>query len=193
VIYSYPLERGAGVCPFTILFYIYGDMLIRKATVADIPNIMQLIRKVVPLMNAAGNFQWDSTYPNPEVFNNDIALSQLWVADIEGNIAGIAAITTDQDAEYADVGWDITQTAIVTHRLAVDPDYRGLGIAAALLNQAEHEAINRHIPILRIDTNSNNQATQKLFPKLGYRYAGQITLAFRPGLSFYCYEKQLPK
>ncbi|MEO6524860.1 MAG: GNAT family N-acetyltransferase [Mucilaginibacter sp.] len=168
-------------------------MLIRKATLADIPNIMQLIRKVVPLMNAAGNFQWDNTYPNPEVFNNDIALCQLWVADIEGNLTGIAAITTDQDAEYANVGWGITQTAIVTHRLAVDPDYRGLGIAAALLNQAEHEAISRHIPILRTDTNSNNQATQKLFPKLGYIYAGETTLAFRPGLSFYCYEKQLPQ
>jgi len=173
--------------------YLYGDMLIRKATTADVPNIMLLIRKVVPIMIAAGNFQWDDTYPNPEVFNNDITKDQLWVADIEGNIAGVTAITTDQDAEYADVGWDITQTAIVTHRLAVDPDYRGLGIAAALLNQAEHEAISRQIPILRIDTNSNNQATQKLFPKLGYTYAGEITLAFRPGLSFYCYEKRLPQ
>lgn len=166
-------------------------MIIRKATMADVPAIMQLINKVVPLMIASGNLQWDDTYPNPTVFENDIDNNQLWVADVDGNIAGVAAITTDQDAEYADVGWDITETAIVTHRVAVDPDYRGLGIAAALLNQAEQEAIDRNIFILRIDTNSNNQATQKLFPKLGYVYSGKITLGFRPGLSFYCYEKRL--
>ena len=34
-------------------------------------------------------------------------------------------------------------------------------------------------------------ATQRLFPKLGYRFAGEIGLAFRPGLRFFCYEKRL--
>ncbi|EHQ28147.1 GNAT family N-acetyltransferase [Mucilaginibacter paludis] len=166
-------------------------MLIRKGTLSDVPAIMQLIDDVVPAMIAAGNFQWDSNYPNPAVFEQDIQLNQLWVAEIENAIAGVAAITTDQDEEYATVGWDITETAIVTHRLAVNPQYRGLGIAAELLNQAEQEALARGINFLRIDTNSNNQATQKLFPKLGYVYAGEISLAFRPGLRFYCYEKKL--
>lgn len=168
-------------------------MVIREAGTYDIPGIMQLIADVVPAMNAAGNFQWDSTYPNSAVFEQDIQLNQLWVAEIEGAIAGVAAITTDQDEDYASVGWDITETAIVTHRLAVNPQYRGLGIAAALLNQAEHVALARGINLLRIDTNSNNQATQKLFPKLGYGYAGEISLAFRPGLRFYCYEKKLAR
>ena len=110
---------------------------------------------------------------------------------MKGQVAGITAITTEQEAEYAKVGWDITEAAIVTHRLAVSPRYRGLGIAAALLQQAENEAQSRGIKTLRIDTNTSNQATQKLFPKLGYIYAGEIDLDFRPGLRFYCYEKQL--
>ena len=164
-------------------------MIICLASLNDIPEIMELIAAVVPVMNAAGNFQWDNTYPNKQVFENDIALNQLWVAKIDGVIAGVAAITTDQDAEYADVGWDITQTAIVTHRLAVSPKYQGMGIAAALLMQAEQEAIKRNINFLRIDTNTNNQATQKLFPKLGYVFAGEIGLGFRPNLRFCCYEK----
>lgn len=166
-------------------------MTIRLATLTDIPAIMQLIAEVVPAMNALGNFQWDSSYPNAVVFEKDIALNQLWVADVEGAIAGVAAITTDQEPEYAHVGWDITETAIVTHRLAVGEKYRGRGIAAALLMQAEQEAINRGISLLRIDTNITNQATQKLFPKLGYRFAGEIGLGFRPDLRFYCYEKSI--
>ncbi|MDB5022566.1 MAG: family N-acetyltransferase [Mucilaginibacter sp.] len=168
-------------------------MIIRLATLNDMPGIMQLVAEVVPAMNAAGNFQWDSTYPNAKVFENDIALNQLWVAGAEGDIAGIAAITTAQEPEYADVGWNIAEMAVVTHRLAVSVRYRGRGIAAKLLQQAEHEATSRGIKTLRIDTNSNNKATRQLFPKLGYEFAGEIGLAFRPNLRFYCYEKRLDR
>jgi len=36
-----------------------------------------------------------------------------------------------------------------------------------------------------------NEATQKLFPKLGYHFAGETGLGFRPNLRFYCYEKTI--
>ncbi|BAU53007.1 GNAT family N-acetyltransferase [Mucilaginibacter gotjawali] len=166
-------------------------MHIRLATLTDIPPIMQLITEVVPLMIAAGNFQWDDKYPNAEVFEKDIALQQLWVADIDGEIGGVSAITTDQEAEYAHVGWDLNETAIVTHRLAVSPKHQGKGIAAALLIQAEEVAKTKGIKVLRVDTNTANQATQRLFPKLGYVFAGEIGLGFREGLRFYCYEKRV--
>lgn len=166
-------------------------MIIRLATLNDIDAIMQLIAQVVPVMNASGNFQWDSTYPNAEVFRNDIAQEQLWVAEVDGMVGGIAAITTDQEDEYRHAGMDITQTAIVTHRLAVGLDYRGMHIAEALLKQAEVVARNRGIDILRIDTNSNNKATRKLFPKLGSEFTGETGFKFRPNLRFYCYEKVL--
>jgi len=152
---------------------------------------MQVIKAVVPAMQAAGNFQWDDTYPNPEVFETDINNGQLWVAVIDDVIAGVSAITTEQYAEYANVGLDVSETAIVTHRLAVSPHFRGRGIAAALLKQAEQVALDTGIAVLRIDTNTQNQATQALFPKAGYIYAGEIGLEFRPGLRFYCYEKRL--
>jgi len=166
-------------------------MLIRPATLRDIPQIMQLITEVVPVMNAAGNFQWDATYPNPAVFENDVTRNQLWVADEDGDVAGIAAITTDQEPEYALVGWDLNETAIVIHRLAVSIHHQGKGIASLLMRQAELEANRLEIKVMRIDTNSANKATRQLFPKLGYEFAGEIGLGFRPNLRFYCYEKRL--
>ncbi|MGN6398752.1 MAG: GNAT family N-acetyltransferase [Mucilaginibacter sp.] len=167
-------------------------MHIRLATLTDIPAIMNLIAEVVPLMRASGNMQWDDNYPNPEVFTKDIEQNQLWVAEIDDDIAGVSAITTDQEPEYAEVGWDINEPAIVTHRLAVSPRYQGRGVAAALMEQAEIIAKQRGITKLRVDTNTQNQATQKLFPKLGYKYAGEIGLGFRPGMRFLCYEKIVP-
>jgi len=166
-------------------------MIIRLATLNDVEAIMQLIAQVVPVMNASGNFQWDSTYPNADVFKNDIELEQLWVAEVDGKVAGVTAITTDQADEYRNAGMDTDVTAIVTHRLAVGLDYRGLRIAETLLNQAEVVARELGIDTLRIDTNSNNKATRKLFPKLGYEYTGETGFKFRPNLRFYCYEKVL--
>ncbi|MGI4740893.1 MAG: GNAT family N-acetyltransferase [Janthinobacterium lividum] len=166
-------------------------LTIRRATPADLPAILALVQAVVPLMNAAGNYQWTSEYPNAAVFEKDIAQNHLWIAELSGELAGVAALTQDQDAEYADADWDAAEPALVTHRLAVSPTAQGKGVAQALLLQAEHEAQALGLHTLRVDTNSENAATQRLFPKLGYRFAGEIQLAFRPGLRFFCYEKRL--
>jgi ribosomal protein S18 acetylase RimI-like enzyme len=166
-------------------------LLVRLATAADLPAIMALIRRVVPLMRASGNLQWSADYPNKAAFQADIEQAQLWVAELDGAVAGVAALTMDQDEEYAQANWNVAEPALVTHRLAVDPAAQGQGVARALLEQAEKQALARGLRALRVDTNSENAATQRLFPKLGYRFAGEITLAFRPGLRFFCYEKQL--
>ena len=166
-------------------------LLTRRATASDLPSILALIRRVVPLMNASGNYQWTDDYPNEAVFSADIAQNHLWVAELDGAVAGVAALTTDQDAEYAQADWDVAEPALVTHRLAVNPAAQGQGVALALMEQAEKQAVEQGLRVLRVDTNSENAATQRLFPKLGYRFAGEIGLAFRPGLRFFCYEKRL--
>jgi ribosomal protein S18 acetylase RimI-like enzyme len=163
----------------------------RRATATDIPAILALVRRVVPLMQASGNFQWSADYPNEAVFTADIAQNHLWVAELDGALVGVAALTQDQDAEYAQADWDVAEPALVTHRLAVDPATQGKGVALALMAEAERQAVVQGLKVLRVDTNSENAATQRLFPKLGYRFAGEITLAFRPGLRFFCYEKRL--
>lgn len=166
--------------------------LIRPATATDLPAILAIIRRVVPLMRASGNLQWSLDYPNEAVFRKDLAQQHLWVAELAGAVAAVAALThNDQAPEYALADWDPAATALVTHRLAVDPAAQGHGLAAALLEHAEILATEQGLGILRVDTGSENTATQRLFPKLGYRFTGEITLEFRPGLRFFCYEKQL--
>ena len=165
-------------------------MQIRLAVPEDIPALVELLQRVVPLMRASGNLQWDDDYPNAEVFERDIELGYLWVAEMDGAIAGVAAVSTDQEPEYAEV-WDIEEVAVVVHRLAVDPAFRGAGVAGALMGKAEEVAVERGIRVLRVDTNTQNEATQRLLPKLGYELAGEIGLGFRPGLRFLCYEKRL--
>jgi len=166
-------------------------MTIRLAVKEDLPALMELMRRVLPLMVAAGNLQWDDRYSSEVVFGWDIEMGQLWVADTESGLGGVAAVTTDQEPEYALVGWDLSEEAVVVHRLAVDPAMRGAGVASALMQRAELVATERGISVLRVDTSTKNEATKRLFPKLGYGLAGEIDLRHRPGLRFLCYEKRL--
>ena len=163
----------------------------RIATINDVPQIMQLVAGIIPGLHAIGNFQWDEQYPTAVDFENDIALQELWVAEAGGSITGVIAVTAIQYPEYDQADWDVNQPALVIHRMAVDAAQQGKGIAAALVQHAAAIAKSRGISFIRADTHSINQAAQGLFLKLGYRFAGQITLHFRPALSFYCYEKQV--
>jgi ribosomal protein S18 acetylase RimI-like enzyme len=168
-------------------------MQIRLATEKDIAALGALVGRVVPLMRAAGNMQWDESYPNAAVFGHDIEREHLWVAEIDGDIAGVVAITGEPEPDYIQADWDNTEPALVVHRLAVDPEFRGAGVARALMQQAEELAKTQGIPAIRVDTNIENPATQRLFPSLGYRFAGEISLSIRPGQRFLCYEKRLTR
>jgi GNAT superfamily N-acetyltransferase len=166
-------------------------MRIRLAVRDDLAAVMKLLRRVVPLLLAAGNRQWDESYPDESVFERDIARGELWVAEIDGAIAGVIAATTDQEPEYAQLDWESEETVVVPHRLAVDPAFRGAGVAAALMLKTEEVAAGRGIRVLRVDTGAENEAMQRLLLKLGYEFAGEIGLSFRPGMCFLCYEKRL--
>ncbi|WP_348268001.1 GNAT family N-acetyltransferase [Edaphobacter paludis] len=154
--------------------------------------VIELLRRVVPSMRAAGNLQWDENYPTEAVFEHDVEQRQLWVAEIDGSLAGMIAVTTGQEPEYGHAGWDVEEAGVMVHRLAVDPKFRGAGVAAALMQKAEEVAAERGIPAVRTDTSRENTAAQRLFSKLGYVQVGEIGLSFRPGLRVLCYEKRLP-
>jgi len=166
-------------------------MRIRQATQKDISDLVGLVGRVVPLMRAAGNMQWDESYPNAEVFTHDIVREQLWLAEIDGRIAGVVAITNETEPDYVQADWNNEEPALIVHRLAVDPALRRGGVARALMQQAEIVAKAQGISTIRVDTNIENRATQGLFPNLGYRFAGEISLRIRPGQRFLCYEKRL--
>ena len=171
-----------------------GEVIIRKAGEGDLPTIVEICAKSVALLNADLNFQWNDTYPLRSDFEKDIADGVLWVAQVGDAVAGFAALTTDQSDEYAEVGWDISETCIVPHRVAVDPDYRGMSIALKFMQTAEVLAREAGYRFVRVDTNVKNIAMQNLFAKLNYVYAGpDISFKNKPAIydnmRFKCYQK----
>ena len=133
-------------------------MQIRLAIDEDLGALMALLRRVVPLMRVAGNLQWDENYPNETVLQRDIDLKQLWIAEIGPDIAGFAAVTMDQEPDYAQVGWDINEPAVVVHRLAVDPAFRGVGVASSLMHAAERIAVERDRKSTRLNSSHSRRS-----------------------------------
>jgi ribosomal protein S18 acetylase RimI-like enzyme len=166
-------------------------MQIRLAVQEDVAPVIELLRRIVPSMRAAGNLQWDENYPTAAVFEHDVEQRQLWVAEVDGALAGMIAVTTGQEPEYGHAGWDVEEAGVMVHRLAVDPKFRGVGMAAALMQKAEEVAEEHDISVVRTDTSRENAVAQRLFLKLGYVLVGEIGLSFRPGLRVLCYEKRL--
>lgn len=169
-------------------------MILRLANNQDVQSIMDnIVNAVVPLMLASGNPQWDETYPQPEHFNEDIDLGQLWVAvDDAECVVGVAALTNDQPDDYAAAGCDLSKPSIVPHRVAVSPSCQGRGIAKMFFDKAEELARDRGFEYIRIDTNKYNTVMQKAILNSGFTFMKEITLTDTPDTwRFYCYEKRL--
>lgn len=145
---------------------------IRRGTLDDIPQIMQIVRAVVPIMEAVNNFQWGSHnkfgvfYPNEESFTQDVNDGTLWVVESdtdlpsgESSVVAVAALTVDQPEEYIAAGLDLSIPAVVPHRLAVHPAFQGHGLANLLLDKAEDLAHQCGWTRVRIDTCARNPGT----------------------------------
>jgi GNAT superfamily N-acetyltransferase len=162
--------------------------VIRRATLADLSAIEALARGAVAQMRAAGNPQWDETYPAREDFARDIARGELYVVD-DGGVGACACINRDQAPEYASVPWSLNAPATVVHRMAVDRSRQGQGLAKALLAHAETLA-RRDSGYLRSDTYQANAAMNALFARMGYGLRGFVRFRGKPG-RFNCYDKSL--
>ena len=167
-------------------------MQIRKANQEDIREIMSMIKVTVKLMEKNQNDQWSSEYPHEEDFQTDLHKGDLFVATLQENVVGCITIDQEEPDEYSFVKWRKEGEAYLFHRLAVDPDIRGEGIASKLITFAESLAIKNHVFYMKVDTYSLNQQAQQLFEKLGYEKRGEIYL-FGKNEPFYCYDKILQK
>lgn len=165
-------------------------MNIRLANMRDLPSVIDILHRVVPFMHRNGNYQWDRVYPSPADFTQDIQQYNLFVA-VENRVV-IGAVTVDANfpVEYSAVPWNSSPNSYTFHRLMVDPEHHGKGIAEALFRYVEYRGQLMGLRSIRVDTNENNTAVLDLFRKYNYNYVGNVQ--FRNVLSeFRCYEKTL--
>lgn len=162
----------------------------RKAVIADIKNVMEIIKETIVEMHSYGNYQWDENYPQEKDFLNDIQKGDLFVIEREGKLVGFVCINKVEPVEYNGLNWSLNDDVMVVHRMAVNPAYRKNGIGTELMKFADELALKNNIRYLKTDTYSLNSKMNRLFEKCGHKLVGEMSFLGKEK-PFYCYEKVL--
>ncbi len=164
--------------------------MIREATVDDLDAILKITKSCAKKLVSKNIFQWNEYYPNRNVFENDLYNKWLYVTVKENKVIGSVCVSDLIDDEYATVKWltPNNNNNIYIHRLAVDPDYQGVGYAQKMMSFAEEFAKKNKYTSIRLDTFSKNMKNQKFYKQRGYKKLGEIFFPNQSMHPFYCYE-----
>ena len=155
-------------------------MEFRKTIKTDIDSVMNIIRQAQEYFKIQGINQWQDNYPNPDVINSDIAKGESYVLLKDDNIVATAAISFDGEKTYESIyegKWITNNKFAVIHRIAVDNNYKGLGLSSKIIKYVEELCLNKDVYSIKIDTHEENISMQKLLEKNDFKYCGIIYLA----------------
>ena len=163
---------------------------IRGAVPEDLDAVMAIVAETVAEMQAYGNEQWNTDYPDRDRFMQDISNESLYVATEGTDICGFITVDDIEPEEYSGLPWRICTPCKVIHRFAVASNRRGQGWASRLETYAVGLARESWTHYLKTDTHCTNLAMQQFLEHKGYGRTGTMRL---PGRSqdYYCYDKIL--
>lgn len=146
-------------------------MKIRKATLADIPQMMDVFAIARRFMAATGNpHQWAATYPSAEQLTADVASGDSYVCMEDGRMVATFVLRGGDDSTYAviyDGAWKNANPYATIHRIASN------GEVAGVFARVMAFALQRYSTI-RIDTHRDNKVMRHVVEKAGFEYCGII-------------------
>ncbi|MDR7371289.1 GNAT family N-acetyltransferase [Flavobacterium aquidurense] len=167
-----------------------NTLLLRKATLSEIPQIWEIIQDAIEQRRLEGSQQWQDGYPNELSITNDINNGYGFVLTENDSIVCYAAIIFDIEPAYEEIEgkWLTNDDYVVVHRVAVSKLAKGKGIATKLFLKIEELAVQQNVYSIKVDTNFDNVPMLKILDKLNYTYCGEVY--FRGGARR-AYEKKL--
>ena len=163
--------------------------MIREATEKDLEEIINITHTIIKDMKKECNPQWHEGYPTKEDFRIDLNNDSLYVYENK-KVIGFAAILEDDGTDYDEVKVSKNEKAYVVHRLGVDKNYRGQGIAYQFMKYAEDLAKKNNVYLMKADTEIKNVPMNGLLKKLGYQKLDTFHWSDNDG-TFNYYEKKL--
>lgn len=165
------------------------NISIQKLNLSYLEPLTDILSRVVQHLISKGIDQWDDNYPTKEILIRDLESQWAYGLFCDSRLAGYIVLNEYQDKEYAEIPWQHTSGAqLIIHRLFIDPQFQGKGLAQKMLAFAETFAEKNCYSSIRLDAFPANKAAVKLYEKSSYEMRG--TVRFRKG-EFYCYEKKL--
>lgn len=146
-------------------------MVVRKAELADMDEIMRCFDCARKFMRAQGNTkQWINGYPSRELVMNDMENGNFYVCEVDGKIHGAFAMIFGDDPTYQVIengAWKNNRPYATIHRIGSDGECRGIFTAA-------FEYAKERIDDVRADTHEVNQNMQSVLERHGFQKCGII-------------------
>lgn len=98
--------------------------------------------------------------------------------DEEGQAIGMITVVQGPEASYRDIdgAWLNDGPYAAFHRVCVEENHKGQGLAARLFAESEDFARSQGWRNVRIDTHPDNLSMQRALEKSGYRLCGSLIL-----------------
>ena len=165
------------------------ELEFRRAGTDDLDALVALYGAAAQDMWEKGIDQWDEYYPDREILTEDVESGDMTLGFLDGQLACAWVVNREYDPEYELGAWEHTEGDFcVLHRLCVNPEMQGRGLARQAMARMEKNARDQGFDSVRLDVFSQNLHAQRLYERLGYRRTGEVR--FRKGI-FYLMEKKL--
>lgn len=110
-------------------------------------------------------------YPSPEFLRDSIQKGNLYIGEMDGQIAAAMAVNHEYNDSYEDFDWPTVakkEEITVIHALGVHPDFAGHGLAAQMVRQAISVARDNRQKVMRLDVLKGNLPAEKLYERAGF-------------------------
>jgi GNAT superfamily N-acetyltransferase len=165
--------------------------MIKKLKTSHIKRSFEIITSAISSLKSQQIDQWDEKYPAYDDIKQDIEKAQAFGYFMEDHLTGYVALNQETPGEYSDVVFKYdNESALIVHRLTVDPLYQNCGIAGKLMRFSEDFARENGYTSIRLDAFSRNLKAVRFYHTLNYREVGKVL--FRKGV-FHIFEKGIKK
>ena len=173
-------------------------MSIRPAVAADLDGITAIYDAILDREEAGPAYtNWQrGKYPTVDTARQALEARTLYVGEEDGFLWGVVNLNGIQLPEYDAILWTFpaerNQVAVI-HTLCIHPVRAGRGLARRMVAFCEEETRRQGKAVMRLDTWEGNLPANRMYPVLGYRYAGAAEFFFQGFIReiLNCYEKKL--
>ncbi len=151
----------------------------RRATTAELNQIMEIVRGAQAYLARQGVDQWQDGYPPVSAFASDIADGACHLFLDNERIAGVITVRFGDEESYRTLtggAWLTAGPYAVIHRIAVREDLRGTGLTDQMMDFAEDSAKVAGCAGIRVDTHADNIPMRHVAARHGFALCGQVLL-----------------
>ena len=141
-------------------------MLIRKAVEDDYEAVLRIMCQVQDM-----HVEWrpDIYKSNKELISREGYLAALngyafYVAEKEGKVVGVLGL----QYRHIETQSHVTRDVIFIDSMAVDEQFRGIGIAHAFFDKVKEIARERQADAIELQVNARNKRAYEMYSKYGF-------------------------